>query len=156
MQKVVVVCALGALLFTGCANKTGTGALTGGILGAGAGAGIGAAVSGGTGAAIGAGAGAVGGALIGGLIGSALDEQDRKTMEHNAPHTLNKIDRREALSIYDIKQMSHAGLSSEVIIAQIHATDSHFYLSSADIVDLKNAGVADDVITTLIESGGKH
>ncbi len=74
MQKVVVVCALGALLFTGCANKTGTGALTGGILGAGAGAGIGAAVSGGTEAAIGAGAGAVGGALIGGLIGSALDE----------------------------------------------------------------------------------
>ncbi|HAZ15779.1 MAG: hypothetical protein A2Y28_03985 [Chlamydiae bacterium GWC2_50_10] len=153
MKKIVMTLSAAAALLASCETKTGTGALAGGLIGAGAGAGIGAAVGGGPGAAIGAGAGAAGGALIGGLIGSALDEQDRKNMEKNAPRTLKKIDNGEQLSIYDIKQMTNAGISDKVIISQIQATGSQFNLTSADIIDLKNAGVAQNVIDAMIQAG---
>jgi len=84
---------------------------------------------------------------------AALDEQDRKNMEKNAPRTLKKIDNGEQLSIYDIKQMTNAGISDKVIISQIQATGSQFNLTSADIIDLKNAGVAQNVIDAMIQAG---
>lgn len=152
MKNVVITLAAAAALLSGCETKTGTGALAGGLLGAGLGAGIGAATGGGSGAAIGAGAGAVGGALIGGAIGDSMDAQDRRNMESNAPHTMKKIDQGEALSIYDVKQMTNAGVKDQVIISQIEATGTRFSLSSADIIDLKNAGVSEDVINAMIQS----
>ena len=155
MKNIVITLAAAAALLSGCETKTGTGALTGGLLGAGIGAGIGAATGGGSGAAIGAGAGAAGGALIGGLIGNSMDEQDRKNMERSAPHTMKKIDQGETLSIYDVKQMTNAGVKDEVIISQIEATRTHFSLSSADIIDLKNAGVSEDVINVMIQTSGR-
>ena len=155
MKTIVITLAAAATLLSGCETKTGTGALTGGILGAGIGAGIGAATGGGSGAAIGAGAGAAGGALIGGLVGNSMDEQDRRNMEQSAPRTMRKIDKGESLSIYDIKQMSNAGIKDEVIISQIQATGARFSLSSADIIDLKNAGVSEDVINAMIQTNGR-
>ncbi len=141
--------AAAAAMLTSCETKTGTGALVGGILGAGVGAGIGAAVSGGTGAAIGAGAGAAGGALIGGLIGNAMDEQDRCCMQRCCPRVLDKCDRCAPLSYNDIKEMSKAGVSDGAIINQIKSSGSYFNLSSADIADLKNAGVSQSVIDAM-------
>ena len=156
MKNIVIILAAASALLCSCETKTGTGALTGGILGAGIGAGIGAATGGGSGAAIGAGAGAASGALIGGMIGNALDEQDRMNMEKHAPHTLNKIDQGEALTIYDVKQMTNAGIKEEVIISQIQATGARFQLSSTDIIDLKNAGVSEKVINAMIQTKSRN
>lgn len=150
MKKIVIGLSAAALLLGGCETKTGTGALVGGLVGAGVGAGIGAAVSGGSGAAVGAGVGAASGALIGGVVGDSLDREDRQKLENQTPRTLRKIDNQERLSLYDIKQMTRAGVDDKVIIAQIEATESRFNLTSADIIDLKNAKVSQNVIDVML------
>lgn len=136
-----------ALTLCSCENKAGTGAL----VGAGGGAVIGGAFGGGEGALIGAAAGAVGGAII----GAALDSSDRSALEKESPRTLHKIDKGEPLTVTDVKKMSRAGLSDDVIISQIDATHSTFYLSTADIVDLKKSGVSQRVINHMIQTGNK-
>ena len=86
---------------------------------------------------------------------SALDESDRSSLERQSPRTLKKIDNKEQLSTDDIKIMTRAGLSDETIIQQIDATHTVFYLSSADIVDLKKSGVSQRVINRMILTGNQ-
>jgi outer membrane lipoprotein SlyB len=144
MRTPVLVIAFSALLF-GCETKTETGAL----VGVGLGAGIGGAAGGWQGALIGGAAGAVTGAIV----GHALDESDRQALEAQNPRTLRKIDHEEDLEVQDIKDMSKAGIKDDVIISQIRATQSQFYLTTADIIDLKNSGVSQRVIDAMIRSG---
>ncbi len=129
----------------GCSTHTGTGALVGGGLGAMGGAAI---TGSGTGALIGAGLGVAAGALV----GAVLDAEDRKALDRESPRTTRKIDRGEQLSTTDVKKMSKAGLSDDVIIHQIDATHSVFHLSSADIIDLKKAGVSQRIINHMIQT----
>lgn len=145
MKSAIFCLFVGSLLITSCSTKTGTGIL----VGAGVGAGTGAIIGGGEGALIG---GAVG-AVAGGLVGAALDEQDRKIMEQRSPQTLHRIDRGEQLSLQDIKNMSRNGLSDDVIINQIKATNSVFNLSSDQIIDLKESGVSQKVINYMVKTG---
>jgi outer membrane lipoprotein SlyB len=136
------------LCLISCESKAGTGALAG----AGVGAVGGALITGsGTGALIGAGALAASGALI----GAALDESDRRSLNRESPSTTRKIDRGEQLSTEDVKKMTKAGLSDNVITAQIDATHIVFHLSSADIIDLKKAGVSQRVINHMIQTRNK-
>jgi len=86
---------------------------------------------------------------------TSLDASDRSSLEKQSPRTLKKIDNGEQLSTDDIKKMSRAGISDDTIISQIHETKSIFYLSSADIVDLKKAGISQRVINTMIQTGNK-
>jgi len=86
---------------------------------------------------------------------ASLDTSDRNSLEKQSPRTLTKIDNGEQLSTDDIKKMSQAGLSDDTIVSQIHETTSTFYLSSADIVDLKKSGVSQKVINTMIQTGNK-
>ena len=86
---------------------------------------------------------------------TSLDESDRSSLEKQSPRTVKKIDNGEPLSTDDIKKMSRAGLSDEVIMKQINDTKTVFYLSSADIVDLKKAGVSQRVINAMIQTGNK-
>ena len=138
--------ALSLICLCGCESKAGTGAL----VGAGVGAVGGAAISGSAGGAlIGAGVGAATGAIV----GAALDVSDREALDRESPRPTRKIDRGEELSTDDVKKMTKAGLSDQVIISQIDATRSTFYLSSADIIDLKKAGVSQRVINHMIETG---
>jgi hypothetical protein len=90
-----------------------------------------------------------------GCEGKALDSSDRNSLEQESPRTLKKIDTGEQLSVYDIKKMYKAGLSDDAIIGQINDTRSVFYLSSADIVDLKKTGVSQKVIQYMIETGNQ-
>ena len=148
MRSVTLIFAVIVTLLAGCESKAGTGA----IAGAGLGAASGALITGtGGGALIGGAIGAAGGALI----GAALDDTDRRSMEQHSPRTLKKIDRGEKLSIDDVKKMSKAGLSDNVIISQIQTTNSVFYLSTADIIDLKNSGVSQRVIDYMIQTGNQ-
>ncbi len=136
---ILIVC------LTGCGSKAGTGALVGGGIGAIGGAAI-------TGSAGGALIGAGVGAATGAIVGAALDASDRQALDRESPRTTRKIDRGEPLSTTDVKKMSKAGLSDDVIISQIDATNSVFHMSSADIIDLKKAGVSQRVINHMIKT----
>ncbi len=140
--------AAGTLFLVGCESKAGTGALVGGAAGVGAGALISPTPQG---ALIG---GAVG-AATGAIIGASLDSEDREVMEKNSPDTVERIDHRQQLSIDDIKKMSENGLSDNVIIGQIQATNSVYYLSTNQIIDLKNAGVSQRVIDYMVQTGNR-
>lgn len=137
-----------AISLVSCESKAGTGAVAGGGIGVAAGALI-------TGSPTGALIGGAIGATSGALIGAALDSSDRSSMERQNPRTLRKLDDREQLSMNDIKEMTKAGLSDNVIISQIDATGSLFYLSTADIIDLKHSGVSQRVIDYMIQTGNR-
>lgn len=86
---------------------------------------------------------------------AALNRSDRVYLEKQSPQTLKKIDNQEQLTVDDIKKMAHAGLSDDVIISQIDATKSTFYLSSADIVDLQKSKISQRVINYMIQTGNQ-
>ncbi len=133
-----------SLLLVGCESKTGTGAL----VGAGIGVGAGALIGGGGGALIGGAAGAVGGAVIGYL----LSQEDQENLQRSSPQTVRRINEGEQLSLKDIEKMSNAGISDDKIIGVIDSTGSTYHLSSADVVELKNAGVSQRVIDYMLQT----
>lgn len=156
-KRVVTTCvAAVALLAAGCytpggqVDRTATGALTGAALGAGTGAIIGGASGGraGEGALIG---GAIG-ALAGGIVGSAMDQQQRETLARQSPQTLQRVEQGQPLAIADIKALSRAGVSDEVIISQIRNSRTAYRLSTAEIIDLKDSGVSSRVIDFMINT----
>jgi hypothetical protein len=153
MKIFVVTCLAAALLITGCenpngtVNRTGTGAL----IGAGSGAAIGAVVGGrnaGAGALIG---GALG-AATGAIVGNVMDQNEAARLQAQAPQTYARIEQSQPLYPQDIKAMVAAGVSDDVIISQIRATRSIYNLGSADIIDLHNAGVSQNVINFMINT----
>jgi len=148
--------ATSAVLLTGCVNpdgtqnNTGSGALIGGALGAITGAAIGGPRHGGEGALIGAAAGLV----AGGAIGNSMDQQQQAELRAQSPQTYVRVVQGQALGIADVKAMAKAGVSDDVIIAQIQGSHTVFNLSSADIIDLHNSGVSDRVVNFMISAQG--
>ena len=140
--------AIGTVFLVGCESKAGTGALVGGAAGVGVGALISPTPQG---ALIG---GAVG-AATGAVVGASLDSDDREVMQQNSPDTVERIDHGQQLTLDDIKEMSKNGLSDNVIIGQIQTTKSVYYLSTNEIIDLKNAGVSQRVIDYMIQTGNR-
>ena len=122
-----------AVVLTGCVNpngtqnNTGSGALIGGALGAITGAAIGGPRHGGEGALIGAAAGLI----AGGAVGNSIDQQQQAELRAQAPQTYVRVVQGQALGIADIKAMAKAGVSDDVIIAQIQGSHTAFNLSAA-------------------------
>ncbi|MBM3858098.1 MAG: hypothetical protein FJ395_00435 [Verrucomicrobia bacterium] len=134
---------------SGRPDRTATGALLGGALGAATGA-----IIGGTGNRAGAGA-AIGGALgavTGGIIGHAMDQQQRERLHRQSPGTLARVDQRQPLGLADIKALAKAGISEEVIISQIRASRTVYRLTTAEIIELRDAGVSNRVIDFMINT----
>ncbi len=129
-------------------NRAGTGA----IMGAGIGAASGALIAGGHNGAEGALIGGALGAITGGLIGHSMDQDARARLQAQAPQTYARIDQGQPLGLADIKAMAKAGVGDNVIISQIRATHSAYRLSAADIIDLNNAGVSQQVIDFMINT----
>ena len=152
---VLTVLSTGVLL-TGCytpdgqPDRTATGALMGGAIGAGTGALIGNASGHHTaeGAAIG---GAVG-LLTGALIGNAMEQQHREALRAQAPQTLVRVEQGQPLATADVKALAKASVSDEIIISQIRNSHSVYHLSTAEIIDLKDAGVSLKVIDFMINT----
>ena len=153
----ISVVAVGALIvLTGCQtpdgrpNNAGTGALTGGAIGAASGALLGSGRGGNpaAGALIG---GAVG-AITGSLIGNAMDQEQRERLRTQAPQTYQRVDQGQPLSVADVRALASARVSDEIIISQIRNSRTVFRLSSADIIELHNAGVSDKVIDYMINT----
>jgi len=146
--------AASAMLLTGCESPNGTpdntasGALMGGAIGAISGAAIGGPRNGGAGALIGAAAGA----LAGGAIGHSADLQQQERLRAQAPQTYVRVEQGQPLSVPDIKALSEAKMSDDIIISQIRNSHTIFRLSTPDIIDLHNAGVSENVINFMINT----
>jgi hypothetical protein len=127
-------------------SNTEAGAGAGGLIGAGTGAVIGNATGHtGAGALIGAGVGA----LSGGLIGHAVDESEKREAQ------LAAASAPRPLSIAEIATMAQSHVTDDVIISQIRATGSVFYLSSQDIIWLKSQNVSDAVVQEMLATPGR-
>lgn len=157
MRTCVSLCLSFALVvtLTGCqtpegrTDHTATGALAGTVLGAGTGALIGSL----TGKeAMGAAVGAALGGITGGVIGHAMDAQQRETLARQSPQTLQRIEHGQPLGLADIKALSKAGISDEVIISQIRNSRTVYRLTTAEIIDLKDSGVSQKVIDFMINT----
>lgn len=136
---------LATFITAGCATNTGIGVFSG----AGVGAGVGGLVGGGGGALIGTAAGA----LTGGLLGATLDEQDRKVVNRSSPRTLERMQKKEPLTLNDIIQLSQVGVSDETIIQYLQETKSIYHLTLTQIRRLQDAGVSEKIIEFMEESG---
>jgi len=55
-----------------------------------------------------------------------------------------------ATTVDEVISMSEAGVSTEVILTVLEATDSIFILSADDVVALEEAGVADEIILAML------
>ena len=147
--------AAGILLAGGCytpegrPDSTASGALAGGAIGAGTGAIIGSATRhAGEGALIG---GAIG-ALSGALIGNSADEAQRERIREENPQTLTRIEQGQPLTLADIKALSKAGVSEEVILSQIRNSRTVYRLSANEIIELHDAGISNRVIDFMINT----
>jgi hypothetical protein len=152
---VSAVVAAGLVLAMGCytpegrPDRTASGALAGGAIGAGSGA-----IIGGMGHHAGEGAligGAIG-ALTGGIIGNSMDQAQRERVREQAPGTWHRVEQGQPLGVADIKALARAGVSDEVIISQIRNSHVAYHLSTAEIIDLKDAGVREKVIDFMINT----
>lgn len=145
VKRVILPLFIMTALFSGCQTKTGTGALTGGALGLGAGALIG----GGQGALIG---GAVG-AVTGGLVGATLDEQDRRIMEQTSPSTVKRMDNGQPITVDDVIELSHGGVSDQTIIDYMKRARTNYNLTQLQINRMRSGGVSGRVIQYMVQTG---
>jgi surface antigen len=141
-----------AAALTGCTTPEGTPyhTGTGALIGTGVGAASGALIAGGHHAPEGALIGGAVGAITGGLIGNSMDQHERMRLQAEAPQTYTRIDQGQPLGLEDIKSMTRAGISDDIIINQIRNTHTAYRLSAADIIDLHNSGVSSAVIDFMV------
>jgi surface antigen len=148
------------VILTGCytpsgqPDNTATGALAGGAIGAGTGAIIGGAAAHNPGA--GALIGAAVGALSGAIIGNSIDQQQRARIQAEAPATWERVEQGQPLGLADVKALARAGVSDEIIISQIRNSHSVYQLSTAEIIDLKDASVSEKVIDFMINTANGY
>jgi len=145
LRATIILLILTTCIFPSCASNTGTGVIAGGVIGAG----IGGIAGGGGGALIGGAAGII----AGGLIGAGLDDRDRKIIEKSSPRTVDRIDRNEPLTINDVIKLSQGGVSDDTIIEYMRNTQSSYNLSRTQIRRLEDAGVSQQVIHYMIDTG---
>jgi hypothetical protein len=125
-------------------NDTASGTFLGGAMGAITGAIIGGHKHGGQDALIGAGVGAVTGNILG-RQKDATDER-RAAAGQAAVNNLNAQAAAQSVTNYDILQMSHAGISDDVIISTMHQRGARIDLSPQGLIALKQQGVSDRVV----------
>lgn len=153
-NTLVFALATSAVVLTGCQNPDGTqnntasGALIGGVVGAIAGSAIGGPRNGGAGALIGAAAGAIGG----GLIGNSMDQEQNARLRAEAPQTYVRVQQNQPLAVADVKALAQAKVGDDIIINQIRNSRTVYHLSAADIIDLRNSGVSENVINFMINT----
>jgi hypothetical protein len=92
------------------------------------------------------------GALAGGVIGSSIEQAQRERLEQESPQTLQRVSQGQPLGLADIKALARAGVSDEVIMSQIRNSRTAYRLTTAEIIELKDAGVSNRVIDYMINT----
>jgi hypothetical protein len=141
---VVGISVAGCMSPQGRPDYTDSGALAGGATGAI----VGGSIARGPGAIVG---GAVG-AIVGSIIGHGMDETQEAQLRAQAPQTLQRVEQSEPLTVVDVKSLVKAGISDDLVISQIRNSRTVYYLTTADIIDLKNAGVSERIIDFMINT----
>jgi surface antigen len=132
-----ISCAVaGVVWLAGCATPVGPNQMGGTVIGGATGAVIGGLATDSAGGAV---VGGVIGALAGALVGKDIDDSLRQRVVQGQP-----------LAIGDIKALSRAGIGDDLIVNQITATRTVYQLSTAQIIDLRDAGVSPKVIDFMI------
>ena len=83
-----------------------------------------------------------------------MDQQQQAQLREQAPQTYVRVEQGQPLGTADVKALAKAGVSDDVIIAQIQNSHTVYHLSAADIIDLHNSGVSDKVINFMINTHG--
>jgi len=96
--------------------------------------------------------GAAVGAVVGGLIGHGMDQAQEAQLRAQAPQTLQRVEQSQPLTVADIKALTKAGISDDLIISQIRNSRTVYHFSTAGIVDLKTAGVSERVIDFMLNT----
>src|SRR3954470_19258741 len=132
-------------------NDTASGTFLGGAMGAITGAIIGGKHHAGQDALIGAGVGAV----TGNLLGRSKDRSDeqRAAAGQAAVNQLNQQAAATAVTNYDVLQMSHAGISDDVIISTMRSRGARIDLSPQALIALRQQGVSDHVVIAAQQMG---
>jgi hypothetical protein len=69
-----------------------------------------------------------------------------------APDTCHRVQAGQPLTLADVKVMAKLSFSPDVIINLVRNSRTVYHLGARDIIDLKNAGVSDQVIDFLINT----
>jgi hypothetical protein len=125
-------------------NDTAAGTVVGGAFGAVTGAIVGGRKDRGEGALIGAGVGA----LTGNLLGRAKDRTDEQRAAAGAAAVsqLNQQAAVQAVTNYDLLNMTRAGVSEDLIISTMRSRGTQLDLSPQGLIALKQSGVSDRVV----------
>lgn len=78
-----------------------------------------------------------------------LTPNDLHRLDRHYPQTLDKLKEYQALNSQDIINLTRAGVADDVIIHEIKATRSSFYLTPEDEAQLYQAGVSRRVIVAM-------
>jgi surface antigen len=92
------------------------------------------------------------GAVVGGLIGHGMDQAQEAKLEAQAPHTLERVEQGQPLTVVDVQSLVKAGVVDDLVISQIRNSRTVYHLSTADIINLKNAGVSERIIDFMINT----
>jgi hypothetical protein len=125
-------------------NDTAGGTFLGGALGAVTGAVVGGKKNRGEGALIGAGVGAV----TGNILGRNKDRADEQRAAYGAAAVgqMNQQVAAQAVTNYDLLEMTRAGVSEDVIISTMQSRGARLDLSPNSLIALKQSGVSDRVV----------
>jgi outer membrane lipoprotein SlyB len=134
-------------------NDTLGGTVVGGAFGAVTGAIIGGKEDRGEGALIGAGVGAV----AGNLLGRSQDRADAANAAYGSQYVgqLNQQAAAQAVTNYDLIDMTRAGVSEEVIISTMQSRGTRLDLGPNSLISLKQAGVSDRVVMSAQGMNGR-
>ena len=78
-----------------------------------------------------------------------LSPEDLQRLKQSYPTTLRKLKNSQNLTMQDIINMTKAGIADEVIVHEIEATRSTFFLTPEDEEELSHAGVSRKVILSM-------
>jgi hypothetical protein len=100
--------------------------------------------------ASGAPSGGASGPIAGGDSGNSIDQEQAEELHADAPATYAHLRQNQPLTVTDVKALSRARVSDDIIISQIQNSRTVYHLSPQDIIDMHAAGVSDRVVNFMI------
>jgi len=85
--------------------------------------------------------------------GSVLSEETQNISEETqTPVAIPQIPIPEQVNKQDVINMVKSGVSDEVIVSRIKATNSYIKLTNEEIIELRQAGVSNELINFIVET----
>src|SRR3984957_9561740 len=69
-----------------------------------------------------------------------------------SPAVYDKMVHGDALSLYDIKALSHAGVSDGIILRYLRDQGTVYTLNSSDVGSLRKAGVSQSIVDYMLQT----